>query len=152
MTRELQDTSHDIFPLPNGEYYPYHSASKTISCAVEQCRKGNCPSVTMASRNARVCDNCNYSFPLWITGQVFQTSLTVPPQTDGRTSANNAPEPARRLFAAPLGEVAAHCRETYQFNQTMTVSTPAAQASSAFICRMVNGVSFTAFVPVARCT
>lgn len=109
MTREDQDSTHDVFPLPYGEFYPHHSASKTNSCEVVLCREGNFPSVTGASRNARVQDVCNYLIPLWITGRVFQTSLTIPPPTDERTPAMYAPG-VRSPFRGPVGGAAS--RET----------------------------------------
>lgn len=78
-----------------GEYYPYHTASKTVPCEVALCRKGNLPCMTGPSRAATKPAAENTKLSLWITGQVSQTSLTSLPQPDGRTPAMYAPESVR---------------------------------------------------------
>lgn len=112
MTREAQHDAH-THSLPNRtECYPNNSCVKTAPCEVTGNLSRNSYARASTYRAALQPARYNFVTALCISGFDTFPPFSSLPQTDGRTTASTRRESVRRPFAAPLGEVAAHCRET----------------------------------------
>ena len=112
MTREADNVAHYSF-LPNGKKcYPNNSPVKTTSYRVSRHLSANSYASASTYRAAAQPELENISVPLWTAGTSRTFDFASLPQPDQRAPAMHAPEARWPFFAAPLGGVAAHCRET----------------------------------------